>query len=442
MMKSYGHGGSGHRPRHREAVTNAPKSSLSSSPTSQLYGLTNRSDTIDFSTVYSNQEVSELFTLAMEFPNDHRLADDAVDCLPLLVDGSRKWLGYSNVSIGVIGKFIKVLRKHRSRSYFCIKALRIIIAFCADIKVTHDPNVQRLSDVSAIKVITLILQQHLVTNKAEKRRYSLLLGHVVRRWQNMNIDGNVQNRIFSYLYSQKQNDVVVELCCQLIITFAGSESSKVKEKMSKPGCCEALIEVLKNASTAEFALLGLRAIDRIDLQSNRSRLIVGDFFEALIPLLCVYKNEFHVVCTGLVIILNILDSCAYSSDNMSSLFVMSCKKILHNGGCEMIMEIVETHIDDHIISILAWKIMRRMMTRFMFNEEHPSIHPHREIRNTFQRAGMETAFNLAKEAHANNDEVMNELGLFVTYSLSDRLDEDLVWMKNVGNSPDVKDTYM
>ena len=76
------------------------------------------------------------------------------------------------------------------------------------------------SDVSTIKIITLVLNDHLVTNVAKKQRYSVLLRLISKRWQALNIDDNVQNIIFSYLYSQKQNDLVVELCCHVINVFS------------------------------------------------------------------------------------------------------------------------------------------------------------------------------------------------------------------------------
>ena len=83
-----------------QLVLDLPLNSL----TSKLPCASKRSDTIDFTTVYSNQEVTELFSLALLYPKDNILADDALNCVPLLVDGSRKWLGYSNVSYGIIVK--------------------------------------------------------------------------------------------------------------------------------------------------------------------------------------------------------------------------------------------------------------------------------------------------------------------------------------------------
>lgn len=414
------------RPRFRGAFSaskTAHHNRLIASPSSQssLRHMCKRSDTIDFSTVYSNQEVSEIFSLAIKYPNDHYLADDAVNCVPLLVDGSRRWLGYSNISNGVIGKFVKVLRKHRSRSSFCVTAMSIIIALCADKKVTHDPNIQRFSDVSAIKVITLVLNQHLVTNVAKKQRYSVFLRLIAKRWQSMNIDDNIQNTIFSYLYSQKQNDSVVELCCQAMIVFASSGLLKVQRKISATsGCCEALVDVLKSATTVDSARLGLQAIEMIGVTTNGAGLVMCGFFEAVIPVLKTYIHDLLVVQTGLLIISNLLDSTAYSSGQNKSLFVASCTKILGCDGCDAIMSVVTAHMNDPVVSTFAWKIVRRMLTRCTFCLNRPQ----KEIRSSFNSAGIEGAFNTAKEVHKNDEDVMNELLIFVSYSFSDNVEDD------------------
>lgn len=402
----------------------ASKKSLRALPTfpskTRLHQLTKRSDTINFSTVYSNQEVTELFSLALLFPKDDILADDAVNCVPLLVDGSRQWLGCSNVSNGIVGKFIKLLRKHRSRSAFCVKALKIILALCADKKVTHEPNIQRFSDVSTVKVITLVLNQHVITNIAKKQRYSVLLRLISKRWYSLNIDDNIQNTIFSYLYSQKQNDVVVELCCKMIIVFASSGLTKVSRKLtSTSGCCESLLDVLKSASTPRITFLGLTAIDGIGIKCNELRLISNHFFEVVIPILKHYKDDLLIVSTGLMIVSKLLDFSVSSSSDKKSLFRTSSTKMLGNNGCEMIVDIINIHMKNSDISTYAWKIILNMMTRHTYFEEHSQYYPYREIRNSYQRAGIEIPLDVAKEFYLIDDTMHKLLKTYI-YPISDQ----------------------
>ena len=401
-----------------QLVLDLPLNSLTSKPPCA----SKRSDTIDFTTVYSNQEVTELFSLALLYPKDNILADDALNCVPLLVDGSRKWLGYSNVSYGIIVKFVKVIRKHRCRSDFCVKALKTILELCADKKVTHDPNVQRFSDVSTIKIITLVLNDHLVTNVAKKQRYCVLLRLMSKRWHSLNIDDNVQNIIFSYLYSQKQNDLVVELCCQVINVFATSGLSKVMRKIvSTSGCCESLIDVLKSTTSPSISLMALNTINRTGVKCIESKLIAGGFVGVLMPLLKVYKEDSRIADTGLSIIKKLLDLCVRPSIEHKLLFVKSCISILSSGGCEIIMDLCYIHMQDHSLSMTAWEIVHKMTTASNDLKEYSPSYPRDEIRQAYECAGVENILRELKKYYPN-DEPMNKL--LVNLTLPDT-DSDL-----------------
>ena len=395
-----------------KSVRDLPLTSLNST----LIGTLKRSDTIDFTTVYSNQEVTELFSLALLYPKDNILADDAVKCVPLLVDGSRKWLGYSNVSYGIIVKFVKVIRKHRCRSDFCVKALKTILDLCADKKVNHDPNVQRFSDVSTIKIITLVLNDHLVTNVAKKQRYCVLLRLISKRWHALNIDDNVQNTIFSYLYSQKQNDLVVELCCHVINVFATSGLSKVMRKIaSTSGCCESLIDVLKIANSPSIAFLALNAIDRTEVKCIESKLTASGFIGMLMPLLKVYREDLRIANTGLSIIEKLLDLCVRPSNEQKLAFVANCVRILDSGGCEVIMDLCNLYVKDHSLSMTAWGIAHKMTTTFNSHNEFSSSYPRDQIRQAYKSAGAEKNFQILQENYAN-DEIINTLMVNLTLS--------------------------
>lgn len=275
-------------------------------PPSILYTLSKRSDTINFATVYAQQEVSELLSLSIEHHSDLILVEDAINSLPLLMEGSKQWLGYINISDGVIAKFLKVLRKQR-QTRMCTKALEIIIALCAD-KMGSDgqrSHGHRFSCLSTIKIITLLLDQHLVTNIKLKKKQSILLHLVAKKWQKMNIDDNVKNTIFSYLYSEKANNFVIKLCCQLTLTLINYHGIINEKKLFSSGCCEAIVSVLKTTDMLDITYSALLVTKELVKTFNFEeeaisiglgiKLIKADIFEAMIPILVKYINDLSIV---------------------------------------------------------------------------------------------------------------------------------------------------
>mmetsp|Transcript_3329 Transcript_3329/g.3502 ORF Transcript_3329/g.3502 Transcript_3329/m.3502 type:complete len:388 (+) Transcript_3329:237-1400(+) len=287
-------------------------------PTSILDTLLKRSDTINFATVYAQQEVSELLSLSIEHHGDLILVEDAINSIPLLMEGSKQWLGYINISDGVIAKFLKVLRRQR-QTKTCTKALEIIIALCADTMVSDGQRSygHRFSCLSTIKIITLLLDQHLVTNIRLKKKQSILLHLVAKKWQKMNIDDNVKNTIFSYLYSEKANNLVIKLCCQLILTLVNYHGIVNEKKLSSSGCCEAVVSILKTTDMLDITYLALsitkELVKRYKFEEEiisvnlGCKLIKADIFETMIPVLVKYINDLSMVQVVLSVVFYLLE---------------------------------------------------------------------------------------------------------------------------------------
>jgi hypothetical protein len=328
-------------------------------PSSILNTLSKRSDTINFATVYAQQEVSELLSLSIEHHGDLILVEDAINSVPLLMEGSKQWLGYINISDGVIAKFLKVLRRQR-QTKTCTKALEIIIALCADTLVSDGQRSygHRFSCLSTIKIITLLLDQHLVTNIKLKKKQSILLHLVAKKWQKMNIDDNVKNMIFSYLYSEKANNFVIKLCCQLILILVDYHGIVNEKKLSSSGCCEAMVSILKTTDRLDIsysALLITKELvkaykfeEEIISIGLGGKLIKANIFEAMIPVLVKYINDLSIVQVVFSTIFYLLQR-PNILDSISRLLALNTYGIIEEG--------LLIHKDDDKVTVTGHSIM-------------------------------------------------------------------------------------
>lgn len=314
---------------------------------------------IDFTTVYANEQLSQLFSDALLNPNIYHLADEAVHCIPLLVAGSKQWLGYSNVSNGVLSKLVRLLRKQKSRSDFCLLALTAILDLCGDKDVTHDPNVLRFSDLSTLKVIIKVLDEQVNGGAELQRRNNLSLNLVVRKWQKlMNIDDNIRNSIFQYLFSQRRQDAVVQLCCQLIVEFLGSNLSKVVCKVrSTSGLCRILIDVMNSSVSIKVKCTALTAIKKLIANGYGPQQIHSGIFESLTNNILSNISDVTYIRDAIDTLSELLSQ--FDERNHFDLKLeleIALRKLLSVSICEVLLKVIFMHEDVPV----AWCLLAQI----------------------------------------------------------------------------------
>lgn len=314
---------------------------------------------IDFTTVYANEQLSQLFSDALLNPNIHHLADEAVHCIPLLVAGSKQWLGYSNVSNGVLSKLVRLLRKQKSRSDFCLLALTAILDLCGDKDVTHDPNVLRFSDLSTLKVIIKVLDEQVNVGAELQRRNNLSLNLVVRKWQKLlKIDDNIRNSIFKYLFSQRRQDAVVQLCCQLIIEFLGSNLSKVVCKVrSTSGLCSILIDVMNSSVSTKVKCTALTAIKKLIARGYGPQQVYSGIFESLTNNILSNISDVIYIRDAIGTVSALLSQ--FDERNHFDLKLeleIALRKLLSANICEVLLKVIFMHKDAPV----AWSLLAQI----------------------------------------------------------------------------------
>lgn len=381
------------RQNERGKLKSQKLGTISESPESsrELHKITSTRNTIDFTTVYANEQLSQLFSDALLNPNIHHLANEAVHCIPLLVAGSKQWLGYSNVSNSILSKLVRLLRKQKSRSDFCLLALTAILELCDDKDVTHDPNVLRFSDLSTLKVIVKVLDEQLKASVKIQRRNNLSLNLIVRRWQKlMNIDDNIRNSIFQYLFSQRRQDAVVQLCCRLINEFVGSNLSKVVCKVrSTSGLCRVLIDVMNSSVSIKVKCTALTAIRKLTLKGYGSEHIQSGICEALTSSIGSNISDVPYIRDAINTTYELLSQ--FDSGNQADWFLgieIALKKLLRTNMCEVLLKVIFTQKDVP----MAWSLLAQIAD---FAEVSATRTAAADLRNLLLNCGIFDAINSA-----------------------------------------------
>jgi hypothetical protein len=378
-----------HKPR---AILESSKSS------SDGHKLTNARNSIDFTTVYANEQLSQLFSDALLNPSIYHLADEAVHCIPLLVAGSKQWLGYSNVSNSILSKLVRLLRKQKSRSDFCLLALTAILDLCGDKDVTHDPNVLRFSDLSTLKVVVKVLEEQLKASVELQKRNNVYLNLIVRRWQKlMNIDDNIRNSIFQYLFSQKRQDAVVLLCCQLIIELVDSNLSKVVCKVrSTSGLSRILIDVLNSSVSTKVKCTALTAIKKLALRGYGPEQIHSGICEALSNNISGNISDVSYVRDAIGTTYELLsqfDGRNYCDWKLGT--EIALRKLLSANICEVLLKVIFTHKDVP----MAWSLLAQIAD---FSEVSTNRTAAADLRNLLLDCGISDAINAASSIDLND----------------------------------------
>ena len=318
-----------------------------------------------YTTVRSNADVSKLFSDALNDPTDYSLADDAISSVPLLAEGTKSWLGKSNVSTCIIGQLVRLLRKNAKRTNFCSSALKVIIDLCNDRDVTHDPNILRFTEASLLKVVVKVLNHQLTTNTKVKQRDCLLLNLIIKKRQQVrNIDDNVMNLIFQYLFSQRKSDTVVQLCCELFIIFSEADIAKVTKKLAGTvGLGKILSDVMRSRVVLDVKSTALAAITAVTLQTIGMELIRCGVYEPIINV--IRDNLFDVgfVGKGLrfihgMLVLHMREE--FESDwkvGDDDLLESGYRKLLSIDTCEVLLGVIK--LDDPNKRV-AWLLLRQL----------------------------------------------------------------------------------
>jgi hypothetical protein len=369
-----------------------PRTISESSPSSSDgHKVTNARNLIDFTTVYANEQLSQLFSDALLNPNTYHLADEAVHCIPLLVAGSKQWLGYSNVSNSILSKLVRLLRKQKSRSDFCLLALAAILDLCGDKDVTHDPNVLRFSDLSTLKVVVKVLDDQLKASVELQKRNNVYLNLIARRWQKfMNIDDNIRNSIFQYLFSQKRQDAVVQLCCQAIIELVESNLSKVVCKVrSTSGLSRILIDVMNSSVSTKVKCTALTAIQKLILRGYGPEQVHLGICEALSNNISGNISDVSFVRDAIVTTYELLSQ--FDGRNHCDWKLgteIALRKVLSANVCEVLLKVIFTHKDVP----MAWSLLAQIAD---FSEVSTNRTAAADLRNLFLDCGITDAINAA-----------------------------------------------
>ena len=352
-----------------------------------------------YTTVRSNADVSKLFSDALNDPTDCFLADDAISSVPLLAEGTKSWLGKSNVSTCIIGQLVRLLRKNAKRTNFCLSTLKVIIDLCNDKDVTHDPNILRFTEASLLKVVVKVLNHQLTTNTKVKHRDSLLLNLVVKKQQQViNIDDNVMNLIFQYLYSQKKSDTVVQLCCELFIKFGEASITKVTKKLaSTVGLGKALSDVMRSCAVLSVKAAALAAITAVTLPTIGMELIRCGVYEPVVHVIEDNMCDVEFVGKGLRFIHSMLvlhmreDFESEWKVGDDALFESGYRMLLSLNTCELLLRMVKS---DDLNRRVAWQLLRQLT---LCSSACPDESASTELQNMFCTSGI---------AHAPSDAVL------------------------------------
>ena len=343
-----------------------------------------------YTSVRSNADVSNLFSDALNDPTNCSLADDAVSSVPLLAEGTKSWLGKSNVSTCIIGQLVRLLRKNAKRTTFCVSALKVITDLCNDKDVTHDPNILRFTEASLLKVVVKVLNHQLTTNTKVKQRDCLLLNLIIKKRQQVtNIDDNVMNLIYQYLFSQKKSDSVVQLCCELFIIFSEANITKVTKKIAGTvGLGKVLSDVMRSCVIVGVKSTALAAITAVTLQTIGMELIRCGVYEPIVNLIKDNLSDEEFVGKGLrfihgMLVLHMREE--FESDwkeGDDALLESGYRKLLSINTCEILLGVIE--LDDPNRRA-AWLLLRTLTLCSLAILE---VHAIAELQSLFRISGI------------------------------------------------------
>jgi hypothetical protein len=354
---------------------------------------------IDFGNVYANEIVSGFLTASIDNRNNYLLAERAVKCIPLLVEGTTQWLGHSNVSTAIIRKLVKMLRQQRSGTHITLLALLAITDLCV-----HEPIGKIFTEFSTIKILVKVIEYQLKKRPQLMKQESLLLRRVVQKWQRvMNIDNNVTNHIAQYLFSQKRSDYIVHLCCELIAGFAVIRSKKVAQKISSTsGLNQILIDVLGSSSSIKVKLKALVAMKKLGIRRISRDLIHNNAYEQIIAVIRDNVDHVAFVKQGIEIISELLEMYVWNDDEPdwkpgdASLLETGFRRLLNTNACQVLHQVITSQPEN---TMIAWQLTHQIA---YCSRVSPSRTATAELKVMFQEIGIADALHDARLLYPNH----------------------------------------
>jgi len=175
-------------------------------------------------------------------------------------------------------------------------------------------NILRFANISSIKIINLLLDQYVVKNDIVMKNDSLSLQLIIKKYQkkNMNIDGNIRSKIFSYLYKKTTNEIIITKSCLIIDKFMDfSNNNKVSPKLLSLQCWHTIIKIVNTTDNIKIIFINLELIRKyvtlLCSDQKYHKVELSMFIESLFLIIKNNTKEISVVKDGLYLVKTILN---------------------------------------------------------------------------------------------------------------------------------------